>query len=85
MSRVYSKRLCTICGRELGANGAAQTNHMRRHVRQGDAEEYVDTQGSEDARLWRAAFRLTEQGQEKEEVILRSRRLASRWANTPSG
>ncbi len=46
---------------------------MTYHVRQGDDKDHVDTHGSEDLRLRRAAFRLTEQGQEKQEVILRSR------------
>lgn len=39
MSRTYSKRQCWFCKQSVSAAGAAWNAHMRKHVREGVAEE----------------------------------------------
>lgn len=39
MSRAYSKMTCWKCKKRISSNGLAVTNHMRWHVRRGEAKE----------------------------------------------
>lgn len=41
MSRTYSRRTCSVCKEQITAAGAAFVSHMRKHVREGLAEEVL--------------------------------------------
>lgn len=45
MSRTYSQTLCRVCSRTITRAGAAYVAHMRKHVREGAAEEIKLTYG----------------------------------------
>lgn len=43
--KTYGRRKCHVCGKETSTNGLAYTNHMRAHVRRGEATEHWDFSG----------------------------------------
>lgn len=43
MSRTYTQRPCRVCSRTITRAGAAYVAHMRKHVREGAAEEVKAT------------------------------------------
>lgn len=40
--RTYGRHTCFFCKKQISNNGLAFTNHMRMHVRSGEAVEYWD-------------------------------------------
>ncbi len=40
--KTYGRHTCRICKKDISNNGLAYTNHMRMHVRRGEAKEYWD-------------------------------------------
>lgn len=40
--KVYIKRQCHVCGKQISTSGLPWVSHMRKHVRQGILCEYID-------------------------------------------